>query len=133
MYITLQNLGLIKIKTEKQYKKNKLLYNKKRKKVNKMQTLADKINQIDKLEAQREFLNLINQYNSTDRKIIKLNLKRILAEYEIKPKQIIELGYTSPNVYSWLAPTANNIPMFDQALHLSVAFDFDIEEFLKEI
>lgn len=98
-----------------------------------MQTLADKINQIDKLEAQREFLNLINQYNSTDRKIIKLNLKRILAEYEIKPKQIIELGYTSPNVYSWLAPTANNIPMVDQALHLSVVFDFDVREFLQEI
>lgn len=88
---------------------------------------------IDKLQSQREFLNLINQYNSTDRKILKQNLKRILTEYGIKPKQIIELGYTSPNVYSWLAPTANNIPMFDQALHLACEFDFDVQEFLEEI
>lgn len=98
-----------------------------------MKTLTERINQIDKLETQREFLNLINQYNATDRKVIKLNLKRILVEQGIKPKQIIELGYTSPNVYSWLAPTANNIPMFDQALHLAVEFDFNIEEFLEEI
>lgn len=82
---------------------------------------------------QAEILELINQYENTDRKVIKLNLKRILVEYGIKPKQIIELGYTSPNVYSWLAPTANNIPMIDQALHLAVAFDFDVREFLKEI
>jgi hypothetical protein len=88
---------------------------------------------IYELQTQGEFLNLINQYNSIDRKIIKGNLKRILVEYSIKPKQIIELGYTSPNVYSWLAPTANNIPMFDQALHLAVEFDFDVQEFLKEI
>ncbi len=84
-------------------------------------------------ETVREFLNLINQYNSTDRKIIKANLKRILTEYGIKPKQIIELGYSSPNVYSWLAPTANNIPLFTQALHISVEFNFDIQEFLQEI
>ena len=98
-----------------------------------MQTLADRINQTDKLESQREFLNLINQYNSVDRKVIKTNLKRILVEQGIKPKQIIELGYTSPNVYSWLAPTANNIPLLDQALTISVEFNFDVQEFLKEI
>lgn len=82
---------------------------------------------------QAEILELINQYSAADRTIIKLNLKKILKTYGIKPKQIIELGYTSPNVYSWLAPTANNIPMFDQALHLAVAFDFDVREFLKEV
>lgn len=88
--------------------------------------------QIDK-ETVREFLNLINQYNSTDREVIKTNLKRILIEQGIKPKQIIELGYKSPNVYAWLAPTANNIPMLDQALHLACEFGFDVQEFLKEI
>lgn len=82
---------------------------------------------------QAELLNLINEYNATDRHIIKVNLKRILSERNIKPKQIIELGYTSPNVYSWLAPTANNIPMLDQALTIAVAFNFNVEEFLKEI
>ena len=82
---------------------------------------------------QVEMLELINQYNNTDRTTIKLNLKRILIEQGIKPKQIIELGYSSPNVYSWLANVNKNIPMFDQGLHISVAFDFSIEEFLKEI
>ena len=82
---------------------------------------------------QQEILNLINQYENTERKTIKLNLKRILSEQGIKPKQIIELGYTSPNTYSWLAPTANNIPLFTQALHLACEFNFDVREFLKDI
>ena len=77
---------------------------------------------------QQEFLSIIDQYNTTDRKTIKQNLKRILTEQDIKPRQIIELGYSSPNVYSWLAPTANNIPMFDQALYISVEFNFDVRE-----
>lgn len=98
-----------------------------------MQTLETRINQINKLETQREFLELINRYNLVDRQVIKKNLKRILTEYGIKPKQIIELGYSSPNVYSWLAPTANNIPLFTQALHLAVEFNFDVQEFLQEI
>lgn len=87
----------------------------------------------DKKYTQEEMLNLINQYENTDRKTIKLNLKRILAEQGIKPKHIIELGYTSPNTYSWLAPTANNIPIFHQSLHLACEFGFDLKEFLKEI
>ncbi|MCK9198450.1 MAG: hypothetical protein M0P49_02490 [Bacilli bacterium] len=79
---------------------------------------------------QSELLNLINQYSQTPRKIIKQNLKRILTEHNIKPRHIIQLGYMPPNVYAWLAPTTNNIPMLDQALTISVAFDFSIEEFL---
>jgi hypothetical protein len=98
-----------------------------------MQTLETRINQINKLETQREFLELINRYNLVDRQVIKKNLKRILTEYGIKPKQIIELNYSSPNVYSWLANVNNNIPMFPQALHIAVEFDFDVREFLKEI
>ncbi len=87
----------------------------------------------DKKYTQQEILNLINQYNVTDRKVIKLNLKRILAEQGIKPNQIIQLGYSSPNVYSWLAPTASNIPLFHQSLYLACEFSFDVQEFLKEI
>jgi len=82
---------------------------------------------------QQEILDLINQYYVTDRKIIKVNLKRILSEQNIKPKRIIELGFSSPNVYSWLAPTANNIPMLNQALTIACEFNFDVQEFLKEI
>jgi len=83
--------------------------------------------------SQVEMLELIQTYNNTDRKIIKHNLIRIQNELDIKTRQIIELGYASPNVYAWKAPTTNNIPMLDQALHLAVEFNFDVREFLKEI
>ncbi len=82
---------------------------------------------------QAELLNLIQTYNQTPRKTIKQNLKRILTEQNIKPRHIIELGFASPNVYAWLAPTANNIPMLDQALVISTEFNFDVEEFLEGI
>lgn len=98
-----------------------------------MNTLEERIDQIDQLEVQREFLQLINDYSAADRKTIKQNLKRILTELNIKPKQIIELGFSSPNVYSWLANVNNNIPLFPQALTIAVEFDFDVKEFLQEI
>jgi len=82
---------------------------------------------------QQEILNLINEYGIVDRKIIKQNLKRILSEQGIKPRDIIELGYKSPNVYAWYAPTANNIPLIDQALTIACEFNFDVREFLEEI
>lgn len=85
----------------------------------------------EKKYTQQEILNLMNRYNATNRQIIKANLKRILSEQDIKPKQIIELGYKSPNVYAWLAPTAPNIPMFDQALNISVMFGFNIKELIQ--
>lgn len=91
-----------------------------------MLTKEEKTNQI-------KFLELINQYTNTDRKVIKTNYCRILKEYGIRPADIIKLGYQSPNVYSWSAMTANNIPMFWQGLHLAVEFNFDVKEFLKEV
>lgn len=87
----------------------------------------------EKTYTQEEILNLINQYNATDRLIIKTNYKRILKEYNINPKDIMELGYQKNNVYSWSTKSSPNIPMFDQALTISVAFNFSVEEFLKEI
>lgn len=101
-----------------------------------MQTLAERINQYDRLEMQREFLELINQYDTKDiktRKTIKRNYIRILDEFSINPKQIMELGYAKNNTYSWSTKASPNVPMFDQALTISVAFDFDVREFLKEI
>jgi hypothetical protein len=90
----------------------------------------------DKLYTQSEMLNLINKYNikdQTTRKIIKQNYIRILDEFNIQPKQIMELGYAKNNTYSWSTKASPNVPMFDQALTISVAFDFDVREFLKEI
>jgi len=51
--------------------------------------------------------------------------------YNIKPADIIALGYSHRNVYAWTNKSTNNIPMFEQALHIAVYFDFSITEFLK--
>ena len=80
---------------------------------------------------QAEFLQLIKQYNSTDRSIIKANLKRIMDIYGIKPADIAALGYTSRNVYAWTNKSTKNIPLFEQALNIAVKFNFSITEFLK--
>lgn len=80
---------------------------------------------------QAEFLQLIQQYNNTDRKIVKSNLKRIMDMYGIKPADIAALGYTSRNVYAWTNKSTKNIPLFEQALNIAVKFDFSIIEFIK--
>lgn len=80
---------------------------------------------------QAEFLNIIKQYSSTDRKVIKTNLKRIMDVYGIKPADIISLGYSPRNVYAWTNKSTNNIPLFNQALKMAVKFNFSITEFIK--
>jgi hypothetical protein len=80
---------------------------------------------------QAEFLQIIQQYNSTDRRVIKTNLKRIMNIYNIKPADIAALGYTSRNVYAWTNKSTKNIPLFEQALRISTRFNFNITEFLK--
>lgn len=81
--------------------------------------------------SQREMLELINQYNSTDRATIKKNLKKVMNQYNFKSAEVMDLGYNKYNVYSWTNSRANNIPMFDQALHMAVHFGFDVRELLK--
>jgi len=80
---------------------------------------------------QAEFLQLLQQYNGTDRKVIKANLKRIMDIYNIKPADIISLGYSPRNVYAWTNKSTNNIPLFGQALNIAVKFNFSITEFIK--
>ena len=80
---------------------------------------------------QAEFLNIIKQYSSINRKVIKNNLKRIMDVYNIKPADIIALGYSPRNVYAWTNKSTKNIPMFNQALDISVKFNFSITEFIK--
>ena len=82
---------------------------------------------------QEEFLNIINKYNSVDRKNIKINLLMIFKKKSIKNKQIIEeTEYTPYKVNSWFAFSSTNIPTFEDALMLAVKYDFDIHELIKE-
>lgn len=87
----------------------------------------------EKLYNQNEILGIMKQYNSTNRKTIKANYKRILNQFNIQPKEIMGLGYAKNNTYAWSTISSPNVPMLDQALHIACAFDFPIEEFLKEI
>lgn len=80
---------------------------------------------------QVEILELINQYNNTDRSVIKANLKRLMIDYDIRSGEIIALGYKPNNVYAWSNQSSNNIPMFEQSLTIAVNFKFDVKEFLK--
>ena len=82
---------------------------------------------------QEEFLEIINRYNSIDRKDIKINLLTIFKKKEIKNKQIIEeTEYTPYKVNSWFAFSSPNIPTFEDALMLAVKYDFDIQDLIKE-
>ena len=80
---------------------------------------------------QAEILQLIKNYNSTDRAIIKANLKRLMIDYNIKSADIIQLGYKPNNVYAWTNKSGNNIPMFEQALSIAVKFNFNVKKFLE--
>lgn len=91
------------------------------------------VNSNSKYAYQTEMLQMINQYNNTDRKLIKSNLRRILINLRLKPKDMLNLGYSSPNIYAWTANATSNIPMFNQALHLAVMLDFDIKELSRKI
>lgn len=82
---------------------------------------------------QEQILNIIKQYQNTDRNIIKANLRRLMSEYNIKASDIIKIGFKANNVYSWTNQTSNNIPMFEQSLSIATTFNFSIEEFLKNI
>lgn len=75
----------------------------------------------------------ILEYDSIDRKIIKRNLKRLMAIHGFKPSEIMEIGFARNNVYAWTNLKAPNIPMFDQALRIATHFNFSVEEFIKNI
>ena len=80
--------------------------------------------------SQAEILELIKAYNSTDRTTIKANLKRLMAEYSIKPGDIMSLGYAKNHVYGWTTKSNPNIPLFEQALNIATKFNFDVKELL---
>lgn len=80
---------------------------------------------------QAEILQMMKQYNDTDRNIIKANLRRLMINYNIKAGDIISLGYKANNVYAWTNKGSINIPMFEQALSIAVKFDFDVKKFLE--
>ena len=81
---------------------------------------------------QKEFLEIMQKYNSMDRRTITINLSMISKILGIKNKQVIEdTQYNAHKVNSWFALSSPNVPMFEDALWLSVLYDFDIKELIK--
>jgi hypothetical protein len=85
------------------------------------------------MDLQQNMLKLITDYNSTDRKVIKENYKRIMIINDIRPSDLMDLGFGKNNVYQWGNSAANNIPLFEQALQIAVEYEFNITEFIKPL
>lgn len=82
---------------------------------------------------QEEFLEIMRKYNNMDRRIITINLSTISKRLGIKNKQVIEdTQYNAHKVNSWFALSSPNIPTFEDALWLSVLYEFDIKELIKD-
>lgn len=82
---------------------------------------------------QEEMLDLIERYNSIDRKALTINLSMIYKIHGFKNKDIIkDFGYTTYKVNSWSAMSSPNVPTFEDALKLAVKYGFSIEDLLVE-
>jgi hypothetical protein len=80
---------------------------------------------------QKEFLEIMEKYNSIDRKIIKANLVKIYKTYGFKNQNIrTELDMAKSKVDSWTTMSMPNIPTFYDAMRMAVHFNFNIEELL---
>lgn len=83
---------------------------------------------------QKEFLNLIQQYNSIDRQTIKVNLKIAMIKYSFSNKDIIDkLDYKPGKVNPWTNMTSPNIPTLEDALLLAETFNFNITDLLQPL
>lgn len=82
---------------------------------------------------QKDFLEIMEKYNSIDRKIIKANLTKVYKTYGFKNQDVrTELDMAKSKVDSWTTMSMPNIPMFYDALRMAVHFGFNIEELIKE-
>lgn len=81
---------------------------------------------------QEELLEIIRKYNGMNRRTITINLSTIFKKLEVKNKEVIEdTQYNVHKVNSWFALSSPNIPTFEDALLLSILYDFDIKELIK--
>lgn len=80
---------------------------------------------------QKELLEIMEKYNSVDRKIIKANLVKVYKTYGFKNQNIrTELDMAKSKVDSWTTMSMPNIPTFYDALRIAVHFGFSVEELI---
>jgi hypothetical protein len=86
----------------------------------------------NKTYTQQEFLTIMQEYNTMDRKIIKSNLKDIKVKYNFENADIIrELGFKLNKVTGWFNKSNPVIPNFIDMLQLCTIFGFSIEEVIQ--
>ena len=81
--------------------------------------------------SQKEFLDIMERYNTMNRKIIKTNLVKIYKTYGFKNQDIRkDLNLGKAKVDSWTTMSMTNIPTFYDALRMAVQYNFDIKELI---
>lgn len=88
---------------------------------------------MEKKYSQKEILDIMEKYNNIDRKIIKTNLVKIYRTNGFRNRNIVsELNMAKAKVDSWTTMCMPNIPTFYDAMRISVHFNIDIKDFIKE-
>lgn len=83
---------------------------------------------------QKELETLIEQYNNTDKTIIKRNTRRILQdakEYYSYAEIAFKNGLSEQTIYQYNKDYVTNYPNFSTALKLANFLGIDITEFIK--
>ena len=83
---------------------------------------------------QEEFLQIMKDYNSIDKQIIKKNLQILKVKYNFKNSTITaDLHHKVEKVRGWFSMTNNYIPTFEDALQLATYYGFDITEMFQKV
>lgn len=90
------------------------------------------ITESEYMQHQKWLINLMERFESTDRKTIKANLRRMTVKSLKAPSDVIELGFSTGSVRAWFGRTSDAYPIFKNALIIANAFKFDMDEYLKE-
>jgi hypothetical protein len=89
---------------------------------------------MNKQYTQSQILTLIQTYNSTDRKQIKSNLKEIKKKYNFQNHDIVtRFGFSKEKTKCWSNMASINIPVFEDALLIATAYNFDIMELIEGV
>jgi len=82
---------------------------------------------------QKEIETLINQYNNTNKIVIKRNAQRIITECKYSYRDLAKLtGISEQTLYQYNKNYVSNYPNFLTALKIANFLEIDITEFIKE-
>ena len=80
------------------------------------------------------FFHIVNKYNSTDRLLIKKNIKSSLKKLEITPQKIKEdLNISIYKIRWWICNFKNGIPILKDSLKLCNFYNLNVLDFCKNM